>query len=652
MNSNPLRILLTGATGYVGGRLLARLIQEKYSVRCLSRNPSSLHRHENNDVEIVQGDVLDKSSLLQALEGIDVAFYLVHSMGSPEDFQKKDRIGAQNFGEACAEAGVKRIIYLGGLGESRKSLSQHLESRHEVGEILRRYSGTTQVIEFRASIIIGAGSLSFEMIRALSERLPVMITPRWVWTKAQPIYIDDVLAFLTRAVEENLENSPIFEIGGEDRVSYGDLMREYAKMKGLTRLMLPVPLLTPFLSSLWLGLVTPLYARVGRKLVESACYPTIVEDPRANQLFGIEPLGFQKGLKKALEAEEKELSGTPQTGHFSDNGVPKNESIMSGNRLVDQRRIDVNVPPQDAFRPIARIGGDAGFYFANPLWKLRGMIDLLAGGVGYRRGRRDAENIRVGDAIDFWRVVDFIPGRFLRLQAEMKIPGRAWLEFHVEGTEFSSTIRQKATFDPRGLFGILYWYLLFPFHRWIFRGMLQSIARKAREEGGGITEEERQDPLLCSFFFWSRIPASSQKVYDWHARPDALLRLIPPWDNIQVVEREPLSENSRVILNLTSGPFSCRWIARHIHVVDGKEFADIQEKGPFRSWKHIHSFHAEREDSSILCDSIFFRLPFGRLGKYLGKNWVRKKLARLFLFRHRIIREDFERSRRGNDRGS
>ncbi len=469
------RVLLTGATGYVGGRLLKALEHDGYPVRCLARRPDFLQSRVSAQTEVVAGDVLDPASLAPALRGIHTAYYLVHSMGSGGSFEEEDRRAAQNFGQAARQAGVHRIIYLGGLGDSTDALSSHLRSRQEVGDVLRE-SGV-QTIEFRASIVIGSGSLSFEMIRTLVERLPVMITPRWVAIQAQPIAIADLLAYLLTALSLTVEGHPIFEIGGKDQVSYGEVMRAYARQRGLHRFMVPVPVLTPRLSSLWLGLVTPLYARVGRKLIDSLRHPTIVQDSTALEIFNIQPRGVAEAIAEALRNEEQEIAETRWSDALSSGGpLPKWGGVRFGTRLVDSRALEVAVPPAVAFTPIRRIGGHTGWYYGDWLWRLRGGLDLLFGGVGLRRGRRDPDGLQVGDALDWWRVERYEPERHLRLLAEMKLPGRAWLEFEVVGEADHTTIRQTAIFDPIGLLGLSYWYLVYPLHQLIFAGMLQGIA--------------------------------------------------------------------------------------------------------------------------------------------------------------------------------
>ncbi len=443
-------------------------------MRCFTRRSASDLENSNTDVEIFIGNVLDEDSLDLALSGIDTAYYLIHSMGDNEDFEKTDRRAAENFAKACTRQNVKQIIYLGGLGNPDHNLSKHLRSRQEIGDILR--TSDASVTEFRASIIIGSGSLSFEMIRALVERLPVMICPKWVRVMAQPIAIEDVLAYLVEALQRPAGESIVFEIGGPDQISYGEIMQRYSKQRGLTRWMIPVPLLTPYLSSLWLGLVTPIYSRVGRKLVDSLRNPTLISNNVADKYFSVRPRSADDAIARALVNEDQEFAETRWSDAFSAGGEPKSwGGVRFGSRLVDSRVQTVKATAAQAFAPIRRIGGQTGWYYGSWLWKIRGFMDLLVGGVGVRRGRRHPDQLRVGDTLDFWRVEKFEDNRLLRLAAEMKVPGRAWLVFEVAETNGISEVRQTAIFDPVGLFGIVYWYTLYPLHHFVFGGMLRNI---------------------------------------------------------------------------------------------------------------------------------------------------------------------------------
>jgi uncharacterized protein YbjT (DUF2867 family) len=435
---------------------------------------------------VIQADCLDRASLAPAMAGVKTAYYFVHSMGSAGQFEEEDRQAAKNFADAAREQSVERIVYLGGLGNQDQALSAHLRSRHEVADILR--SSAVPTIEFRASIVIGSGSLSFEMIRALVQRLPVMICPRWVEVKAQPIAIEDVVTYLVASLELPVGQSAVFEIGGPDQVSYGEIMQEYARQCGLRRWMIPVPVLTPRLSSLWLGLVTPIYARVGRKLIESMRNPTLVRDKSALTVFPIQPMGLRDAIERAIRHEDLEYAATFWSDALSSGGKPASwGGVRFGTRLVDSRTTQVSVPPALAFAPIRRIGGSNGWYFASFLWRIRGFFDLLVGGVGLRRGRRDPHTLVAGDALDFWRVESFEPNCRLSLVAEMKVPGRAWLQFEVESNDRGSVIRQTAIFDPAGLSGLIYWYALYPIHYCIFQGMLHQIAAIAQRESAAAS---------------------------------------------------------------------------------------------------------------------------------------------------------------------
>jgi uncharacterized protein YbjT (DUF2867 family) len=455
--------------------LLPALEHSERPLRCAVRTPDRLISRVAPETEVVAADVFDRASLERALDGVEIAYYLVHSMGSEGEFAERDRTAAELFGAAARAQNVGRIVYLGGLGHGAE-LSSHLESRQEVGRILA--ASGVETIEFRASIVIGSGSLSFEMVRALVERLPVMVTPRWVRTPTQPIAIEDVVAYLAAALDLPAGGSRVYEIGGADVVSYGELMREYARQRGLRRTMIEVPVLSPRLSSLWLSLITPLYAQVGRKLVDGVRNETLVSDDAAQRDFDIAPRGVREAIERALTFEDQEFAAT----RWSDAGQPRPGLARddAGPRVIDSRIAHVPCPPEQAFAPIRRIGGRSGWYTVDRLWEVRGLIDQLFGGVGLRRGRRDPEAVARGDTLDFWRVEAYEPDRLLRLSAEMKMPGRAWLQFEVTPDgDGGSSIRQTAEFDPYGASGRAYWYVLYPFHALIFRRMIRAIARQA-----------------------------------------------------------------------------------------------------------------------------------------------------------------------------
>jgi uncharacterized protein YbjT (DUF2867 family) len=476
------RVLLTGATGYVGGRLLRKLEESGRPVRCMARRPETLSGRAAAQTEVVHGDVFEPDSLHEALAGITTAYYLVHSMAASGPFAGADRRGAENFAAAARTSGVSRIVYLGGLG-AEHDVSTHLESRHEVGRIFRESGVPT--IEFRASIIIGSGSVSFEIVRSLVDRLPVLLIPRWVASRTQPIAIEDVLAYLLAALDLELEGSRLFEIGGPDRVAYLDLMREYARQVGLRRTAIRVPLATPRISGLWLSVVTPVYASIGRELIESLRGDTLVGDGSAREVFPIRPRGFQKAIERALANEDHDFAETRWSDALSAHRGRNWGGVTLGKRRVAARKIRIAASPQQAFAPIQRIGGTTGWYYGNDFWRLRGLVDNVAGGVGLRRGRRDPVRLAVGDTLDFWRVEAFEQDRLLRLGAEMKTPGRIWLQFEVEGDQDGATLWQTAIFDPHGVAGLAYWYALYPVHYLIFEGMLRRIGQAATASAGG-----------------------------------------------------------------------------------------------------------------------------------------------------------------------
>ena len=487
-------VLLTGASGYVGGRLRQALEAAGQPLRCMARRPEHLRSRVPSGTEVVAGDVLDPGSLDEALRGVHTAYYLIHSMATSRDYAESDRRGAESFAKAARDAGVKRIVYLGALGQGER-LSHHLASRQEVGRILRECGVPT--VEFRASIVIGSGSLSFELVRALVEKLPAMVTPRWVDTPTQPIGIEDLVAYLMAALDLTVAESVIYEIGGPDRVSYGDLMREYARLRGLRRMMVRVPVLTPRLSSLWLALVSPVYAGVGRELIDGVRNETVVHDDRALRDFPVRPRGIREVLARALANEDLEFAATRWSDALSSQRSPRDwGGVTFGSRRVDSRAAWVPCAPDAAFRPIARIGGDTGWYYGNLLWRLRGLLDLAVGGPGLRRGRRDPASVSVGEALDFWRVEAVEPGRLLRLAAEMRVPGRAWLQFEVTPENGGSLIRQTALFDPVGLGGLVYWYGLWGVHKLVFAGMLRNIARAATARGSeaSVRTEGKEPP--------------------------------------------------------------------------------------------------------------------------------------------------------------
>jgi uncharacterized protein YbjT (DUF2867 family) len=464
-------ILLTGATGYVGGRLLRRLEDERQRVRCLTRRPGLLARGRAPTSEIVTGDLLEPESLLPAMKGVRVAYYLVHSMGAGEGFEALDRAAAVNFAAAARDAGVGHIVYLSGLG-SGTGLSPHLASRHEVGQILRESGVMTT--ELRASIVIGAGSASFETVRAVVDRLPAIPAPRGVETAAQPIAITDLVEYLVAALSL-APTGAIFEIGGSDRVTYGEVMREYARQRRLHRATVPLPARTLRASRVLLGILTPEHGRVAAVLAESLHNETFVRDGAARQAFPVIPRGLSAAIAEALTEENREFAETLWDEVLPSPPAPRWGGTPVGRRLVSSRVEHVDARPHEVFAPLQRIGGASGWYAADWFWRLRGWVDKRRGGEGLRRGRRHPYELAVGDAVDFWRVERVEPGRRLLLTAEMRIPGRLWLQFDVQPVDDRTRIRQTTVFDPAGCVGLGYWYLFYPVHHVIFTAMLRGL---------------------------------------------------------------------------------------------------------------------------------------------------------------------------------
>lgn len=483
---NSKLVLVTGATGYVGGRLVPELLKSGYQVRVFVRDAARLEgRSWLERVQVRVGDVLKPETLAEAMEGVEAAYYMIHSMMDSEEFHQRDVLAASNFGTAAREAGVKRIIYLGGLGEPESDLSQHLRSRQKTGEVLRE-SGVP-VTEFRAAIVVGSGSISFEMIRYLTERLPVMICPQWVFTRVQPISISDVLDYLVTALETPESIGKIIEIGGNEVLTYGEMMTEYAEVRGLKRHLIPVPVLTPRLSSHWVHWITPIPAEIAKPLIDGLKNEVILHNDLAKQLFpGINPIGYRLAVENALD----HLKAGWVESRWSDSlassrgDLPSVVLASKEGMIIERRQKQINAPLEIAFNEFSSLGGDRGWLYMDWAWRLRGTIDRIFGGVGLRRGRRHPIDVRVGDALDFWRVESIEYPTLMRLRAEMKVPGDAWLQFEVSPGDLGyACLSQTAFFAPKGLAGFLYWYLLYPIHSLIFSGMIDSIAENIQKKG-------------------------------------------------------------------------------------------------------------------------------------------------------------------------
>ena len=472
-----MNILLTGATGYIGRRLKERLLEdENVRLRLFVRNAKKVRDKFRDRVELFEGNTLDKESLQEALKGMDIAYYLIHSMGAKTDFEQLDRISAQNFLGACIENQVKRIIYLGGLGK-KETASKHLRSRLETGEILSSRSDRIQTLWFRAAVIIGSGSASFEIIRHLVQKLPLMTTPKWVRTKTQPIGVEDVLEYLFQARDLQTRESLIIDIGS-DQLNFKTMLLQAANTMGLKRKLIPVPVLTPWLSSYWLMLMTPVAFPMARALIHGLKSETVVQNENAQKYFPrIRPLPYKESFAKALE----DIVAKQVISRWCDSSSEEQCDIIGRDRIesaIFRETFEFDfgdIPAEKIFASVESIGGDNGWFRYDWLWRLRGLIDQIFAGPGLSRGRRDPHELRVGDGLDFWKVVDLRPNKRLLLVNQMKVPGTAWLEFVVEGTK----LIQTAHFYPKGLWGRLYWFLTKPLHILVFPDMAKGIIKKA-----------------------------------------------------------------------------------------------------------------------------------------------------------------------------
>ncbi len=472
-----MNILLTGATGYIGRRLQEKLLNDgSVHLRLFVRNTRKVHHTSENRIEIFEGDTLDRESIQEALKGMDTAFYLIHSMGAGGDFERLDRMSAQNFLDACIENKVKRIIYLGGLGE-KDTASKHLRSRMETGEILRSKPERIQTIWFRAGVIIGSGSASFEIIRHLVQKLPVMITPRWVRTETQPIAVTDVLEYLTQAKDLPTDENLVIDIGSE-RMRFKDMLLGAAHVMKLKRYIIPVPVLSPWLSSYWLMLMTPVPFPIARSLIQGLKSETTVKNENARKFFPqVHPISYAEAFQNALEEiEKKQIISRWCDSSAQETCDVKGQDDLESAIYRENVSLDFgDIPPSKVFEAVEAIGGDSGWFRYDWLWRLRGFIDIMFAGPGLSRGRRDPKRLRVGDGLDFWKVVDLIPDKRLLLVNQMKVPGKAWLEFSIEGSHLFLT----AHYHPKGLWGRLYWFLTKPLHKLIFPDIAKGILNRA-----------------------------------------------------------------------------------------------------------------------------------------------------------------------------
>jgi len=478
------KILVTGPTGYIGGRLIPRLLEAGYDVRVLVRDPSRLQgRAWLEKVEVAQADALDPASLPTALEGVSTAYYLIHGRQGGKVTAERDMTAARNFARAADEANLERIIYFGELVDPTAKLSLYLRSRHETGYILRQ--GRVPVTEFRAGMIVGSGSALFEMVRYLAELQPVFICPSWFFSKAQPIAIRDTLSYLVAALETPESIGKLIEIGGATQLTYADMLLGYSKERGFKRWLIPTPVYAPRLSAYWVHMVTPVSYRTVLPLIEGLHIESVVHDDLAKKLFPqIEPLDFQTAVRYALakiESGDIETSWSDALVTSAGDVTPYQFKLEEG-MFMEKRQTLTDLSTDAIVRAFSGIGGERGWMYMDWAWAIRGWMDKAVGGVGLRRGRRHPDNIRAGESLDFWRVETLTPGKCMRLRAEMKVPGKAWLEFQVTPQKNGKNLFvQTAYFAPRGLFGYLYWYAMWPAHRFIFDGMLRRLVERAEE---------------------------------------------------------------------------------------------------------------------------------------------------------------------------
>ncbi len=468
-------VLVFGASGYIGSHLVPRLLAEGHRVRAAARRLDVLEARGWQGVELVAADALDPASLPPALAGIEVAYYLVHSMGGGPGFARRDRDAARNFRDAAAAAGLQRIIYLGGPRPPGRP-SEHLASRLATGDTLRQ--GPVPVTELRAGLIVGPGSAGFEVIRDLVNHLPLMVTPRWVQSRTRPIALDDLLEYLVRLLDHPETAGRVYDVAGPETLRYRDLLEGYARVTGRKFRAIDVPFLTPRLSSYWLALVTSVPVSVARPLVEGLKTDLLVDDRAIREVIPIPLHTYEQAVVSALEREQREpLPARWAEGALAFRGYDPDVSFYSKGETT---RVTAAAPAETLWEVVRGIGGKTGYYYADTLWWLRGLLDRLVGGVGLRRGRRHPTDLRVGDAIDFWRVVALEPGRRLTLLAEMRLPGTAVLEFEVTPLDPGrSLLTTTARFHPSGAWGLLYWYALVPLHNLIFRRMPRNIAKEA-----------------------------------------------------------------------------------------------------------------------------------------------------------------------------
>ena len=472
-----MKVLLTGSNGYIGRRLKQKLLEQKdINLRLFVRDKKTLSSNIDKNIEVVEGDTFDKKKLKLALQDVDIAYYLIHSLNN-KNYKDLDKLSAQNFINIAKECGVKRVIYLGGLGVKNENTSEHLLSRIETGEVLSSCK-EVQTIFLRAGVIIGSGSTSFEIIRNLTEKLPIMTTPKWVETKAQPIGVDDVISYLEQSLYIKEQKNLIVDIGAE-QLTYKEMMLQTAKALGLKRVIIPLPFLTINISSYWLNLFTPVPFTVAKALIEGLKSEVLIQNNHAKEYFpNIKPIKFIEAVKQAVLVIQQNQVISRWSDNLGKDWNKDHSKEIADAIFYDRKEIDIStIPKEKVYASFISIGGENGWFEFDFLWELRGFLDKMIGGVGLKRGRRDQSNLRIGDSLDFWKVVDIKENERLLLFAQMKLPGKAWLEFKIKDNK----LIQTAYYYPKGLFGRMYWYCLIPIHHFVFKNMIDNIVKNAKK---------------------------------------------------------------------------------------------------------------------------------------------------------------------------
>jgi len=625
------RIAVAGASGYVGGRLVPALLEAGYRVRCLVRDARKIQARPWADaegLEVVTCKIDNEVEAKAALDGCHAAYYLIHTMASAGgSFAQRDERLATAFGNAARAAGVSRLVYLGGLGDESEDLSEHLKSRQDVETSLR--AGGVPLTSLRAAMIIGSGSASFEILRYLVERLPIMVTPRWVRTESQPIAIRDVIRYLVACLGVPETTGRTIDIGGPDILSYDRLMRLMAERLGLRRrLVIPVGVLSPGLSSRWIHLVTPIGHHLARPLAEGLRNRLVCRDAEAVALMPGPLLSAEEAIASSLE--EQRGGGAPTS--WTDAGVmPGDPGWSGGAKFRDRRERLAWATPDAVVRSLGRIGGETGYFASNFLWRIRGALDRLVGGPGLRRGRRSRDVLRFGDAVDFWRVTGLDPGRRIELTAEMRLPGEAKLEWSLEPRPGGRTlVIQTATFRPKGLLGLVYWWAVWPLHAVVFNGMLRGLCREAEAAGAG-PPQARPSGQMSLVRREVTVPGTLDETFGFFSNPENLDRLTPPWVGFKTLTPMPIPMTVGQLIDyrIRIRGIPVRWRTEITEWDPPHRFVDVQLKGPYRWWHHEHRFEACDEGTRII-DEVEYRAPFHWLSQPLV---VRRDVARIFDFR-------------------